>query len=191
MGATAPRRYKFEDYLLVEEMSPNVKHEFFDGTIYAMAGGSPDHAAMAMSVGALLIAQLGDKPCGVYSSDLRIRVPATGLGTYPDVSVICGKIELDPEDPKKHTATNPTLLVEILSPTTEEYDRTDKLAQYEQIESLQEVVFVAHDTRCIEVVRRMDDSWKHFEYTEGEAELSSIQCKLPLARVYRDPLATA
>ncbi|WP_394843643.1 Uma2 family endonuclease [Pendulispora brunnea] len=189
MAAIAQHKYSFEDYLQVEEMSPNIKHEFLAGTIRAMAGGTVAHGRISVNVSTLLNMQLRGKPCAVHSSDVRIRVRKSGVATYPDVSVICGRIELDPEDRTSTTATNPKVLVEVLSPSTELYDRTDKLENYKQIESVQEVVFVAHDTRRIEVVRRVGDSWKHFEYVEGEAELASVQCTLPLAEVYRDPTA--
>ena len=93
MSARAPRHhYSFEDYLALEEMA-GVRHEFFDGEIYGMAGGTPEHAAMAGAITGLLGAQLAGKPCRVYSSDLRVRVLETGLATYPDVTVVCGPSE--------------------------------------------------------------------------------------------------
>src|SRR5439155_18899105 len=98
-------------------------HEFLDGVVWPMAGGSPDHAGIAANVARLLGNQLAGQPCRVFTSDLRVRVKATGLGTYPDVTVICGQLEFDPEDPKRHTVTNPRMIVEVLSPSTEEYDR--------------------------------------------------------------------
>ena len=131
-----------------------MKHEFFDGQVWAMSGGTPDHAAMAGAVTTLLNVQLATKRCRVFTSDLRIRVVATGLGTYPDVSVVCGRLELDPDDKKGHTVGNPRVLVEVLSPSTETYDRVEKLSQYQKIEGLEEVVLIAHDRREIEIVRR-------------------------------------
>ncbi len=89
-----------------------------------------------------------------------MRVQATGLGTYPDVTVICGHLELDPEDPKKHTALNPRVLVEVLSPSTEDYDRGEKLGHYKKIPAVSEIVLVAHDRHEVEIVRReADGSW--------------------------------
>lgn len=129
-----------------------MKHEFLDGQVYAMAGGTPEHGAIAMRVGAALLAQLHGKPCNVYSSDVRIRVVETGLDTYPDLSVVCGTEQRDSEDPL--ALVNPIVLVEVLSPSTEEYDRGEKLEHYKQIPSLQEVVFIDHDNLRIEVVRR-------------------------------------
>jgi Uma2 family endonuclease len=131
------------------------------------------------------------KPCRVYSSDLRVRAE-TGLGTYPDVTVICGTLELDPEDPKKLTATNPVVLVEVLSPSTEDYDRGEKLGHYKHIRSLQEVVFVAHDRQEVEVVRReTDGSWSRHVARDGELVMHvSLGCELSVGDVYANPLAS-
>lgn len=113
------QRFDFSDYLSLEENS-TVKHEFLGGLVWAMAGGSPDHARIAANITAWISAQLAGRPCAVFSSDLRVRVLATGLATYPDVTVVCGPLEFDPQDPKAHTVTNPALIVEILTPSTEE-----------------------------------------------------------------------
>jgi len=117
----------FAEYVALEKMS-TVRHEYLDGAVWAMAGGSPEHAGIAGNVVALLSTQLREQPCRVFGSALKGRVVATGLGTYPDVSVVCGHLELDPDDTKGHTVTNPRLVVEVLSPSTEEYDRGEKLA---------------------------------------------------------------
>lgn len=183
------QRFTFVDYLQLEEDS-GVKHEFLDGVAWAMAGGSPDHAAIAGNITTLLNIALRDKQCRVFSSDLRIRVKATGLSTYPDVSVICGSLELDPEDRKGHTVLNPRLLVEVLSPSTEQYDRGEKLAHYKQIQSLDEIVLVAHDERRLEIWRREGPTWtlRVARGTEA-AELERLGCSLPLDDVYRNPLS--
>jgi Uma2 family endonuclease len=124
----------------------------------------------------------------VFSSDLRVRVRATGLATYPDVTVICGQLELDPEDPKGHTATNPVLVVEVLSPSTEAYDRGEKLEHYRQIPSLQEVVLVHHESRHVEVWRRAGGGWTPTAYDQGEVDLRSVNTRLPIGEIYRNPL---
>lgn len=182
------QQFTFYDYLLLEEVS-TVKHEFLNGVVWAMAGGSPDHARIAANVTALLAAQLRGRPCGIYSSDLRVRVRETGLATYPDVTVICGQLEIDAEDPKGHTAINPKLVVEVLSPSTAAYDKGEKLSHYQRIETLEEVVLVAHDERRVDVWRREPDGWKLHTVHDGTAELSLLGCSLPLDEVYRDPLA--
>ncbi|CAN5688247.1 Uma2 family endonuclease [soil metagenome] len=192
MGEPAHHRFTFAQYLMLEDDS-GIKHEFLDGQVWAMSGGTPDHAAVAGNVLTLLNIQLSGKKCRVFTSDLRIRVEATGLGTYPDVSVVCGRLELDPEDAKRHTVINPRILVEVLSPSTEAYDRGEKLRQYQQIPSVDEIVLVAHDRREIEIVRREPDgSWSRHLAGDGEtATLSSVACGLPVSEVYRDPLREA
>lgn len=182
--------FTFDEYVRLEEMS-TVKHEFLDGEVWAMAGGTPDHAAIAGNVIALLQAGIAQRPCRVFTSDLRIRVRETGLGTYPDASVICQQVELDPEDPKGHTAVNPTVLVEVLSPSTEAYDRGDKLDHYKRIPSLREVLLVEHGSRRVDVWRRTDQGWASSTATDGgTVRLESIDCELPVDGIYFDPLAT-
>lgn len=190
MVAPVRQQFSFADYLALEEIAA-VKHEFLGGHVWAMAGGTPAHAAIAANVIALLSAQLRDRPCRVYTGDLRIRVQATGLGTYPDVTVVCGRLETDPDDPRGNTVTNPVVLVEVLSPSTEEYDRGEKLAHYQRIPSLAEVVLIAHDERRLEVWRRDGDHWTLDVFRTGDrARLASIGSELAVAEVYRDPLAS-
>jgi Uma2 family endonuclease len=187
-AAARPVRYTRAEYRAFERAS-NMRNEYLDGVIYAMAGGSPEHAAIAVNVSSLLHVALRERPCRVHSSDLRIHVLDTGLETYPDVTVICGKAELDPED--AHAVTNPVLLVEITSPSTEEYDRGEKLRHYKQIASLRELVLVSHREKLVEVYRRGEDgSWSRHEAGPGRTlRLESIDCELPTDDVYRDPLA--
>jgi Uma2 family endonuclease len=185
------QRFSFDDYLALEERS-QYKHEFLEGHVWAMAGGSPDHGAVAANVIALLGGQLRDRPCRVFTSDVRIRVRATGLATYPDVSVVCGQQEPDPDDPKKNTVINPCVLVEVLSPSTEAYDRGEKLAHYQQIDSLREVVLIAHEENRIELWRRDGARWL-LDVFRGDtaAPIASLGCALPLREVYRNPLSAA
>src|ERR1700686_1044345 len=112
--------YTYSEYVAFEASS-NVKHEFLDGQIYAMAGGTPEHAALAAAVIGLLFPQLRGGRCRPYDADLRVRVRATGLSSYPEATVVCGLPVRDPDDPDG--VTNPTLIVEVVSPSTEEYDR--------------------------------------------------------------------
>ena len=177
-------RYSLDDYLRLEEYA-NVKHEFLDGVIHAMAGGSPEHGAITMRIGAALIAQLRGRGCTVYSSDVRIRVVATGLATYPDLSVVCGDREVDPFDPQ--VLVDPVLLVEVLSPSTETYDRGEKLRHYQRLPALREVLLVAHDRHEVEVWRRSDDGWSRETVgASGVVELKSIGCRLAVEALYQD-----
>jgi len=190
MRQFARQRFSFEDYVELEAMS-DVKHEFLDGEVWAMAGGSPEHAAVAANLVRLLGQAMLDRRCRVFSSDLRIRVAATGLATYPDASVICERVELDPEDRKGHTALNPTFLVEVLSPRTEAYDRGEKLANYQLIPSLREVMLVAHDDRRVDLWRRTQNGWTQVTLrAEDSVELESLPgVRMTIDEIYFDPLA--
>jgi Uma2 family endonuclease len=180
-------RYTYREYLALER-GANVRHEFFDGEIYAMAGGTREHAAICANLTTSLSTQLRGRGCQAHSSDLRVRVLETGLATYPDVTVICQHAEQDPED--RNTVTNPVLLVEVLSPSTAAYDRGEKLAHYRRIPSLQEIVLVAHDERLIEVWRREEgDTWVRREARGGSVMLTAIPAALVVEDVYRDELA--
>lgn len=128
MARPARQRISFGEYVRIESMSP-IRHEWLDGTVWAMAGGTPEHAAVAINVSTQLSTPLRGRPCRVFGSDLRIRVRATGLGTHPDVSVICGKVQLDSQDGSGTTAVNPRLVVEVLSPSTATYDRLPRSAR--------------------------------------------------------------
>ena len=190
MGLPARQRFTFDEYLVLEEIA-EVKHEFLDGEVWAMAGGSPEHASIIGNVTTLLNVQLRGQRCRVHSTELRVRAKATGLGTYPDVTVVCGRLERDPDDRTGHTAINPRVIVEVLSPSTEEYDRGEKLSHYQTIPSLEEIVLVAHDRHELEVVRReANGTWlRHIAGAGQTARLLSIACDLVVAEVYRDPLA--
>jgi len=190
MGLPARQRFTFDEYLVLEEIA-EVKHEFLDGEVWATAGGSPEHASIIGNVTTLLNVPLRGQRCRVHSTELRVRAKATGLGTYPDVTVVCGRLERDPDDRTGHTAINPRVIVEVLSPSTEEYDRREKLSHYQTIPSLEEIVLVAHDRPEIEVVRReANGTWsRHIAGAGQVARLTSIACDLAVAEVYRDPLA--
>ena len=175
-------RYTWDEYLRLEESS-NVKHEFLDGQIYAMAGGTPSHAALLAAVPSVLYGALRAGACRAHVAELRIRVLATGLATYPDVAVICGPRQLDPED--KNSVVNPTLLVEVLSPSTERYDRGEKFAHYKRIPSLHQYVLVSQTDRQIEVWTRGEDAWTSRSYAEGDvADLASIGARLDVRELY-------
>ena len=179
----------FADYVAAESKS-DVKHEWLRGEVWAMSGGTPEHAALASSMTRHLSNALEGRPCRVFSSELRVRVLSTGLATYPDLTVVCGPIEVDPEE--ANTVTNPVLVVEVLSDSTEAYDRGEKFAHYRRVPSLREVVLVSQREPRIEVFTRSDDgSWRLREWRTGErVELSSIDCALAVDDVYRDPLAS-
>lgn len=174
----------FREYV-ARELTSEARHEFLGGWVWAMAGGTLEHAQLAANMIGQLRSRLGSQPCKVFSADARIRVAPTGLATYPDVVVICGAIERDPED--ANTATNPTVIVEVLSDSTEAYDRGDKFAHYRQLPSLRAYVLVSQHEPRIEVYRRNpDDSWTLEDARPGaEARIPGL-CAVPVAAVYAD-----
>jgi Uma2 family endonuclease len=172
--------YTYAEYLGFEASS-NVKHEFLDGQIYAMAGGTPEHAALAAAVITLLGPQLRGGQCRPFNSDLRVRTP-TGLTTYPDVTVVCGPRELDAADPL--AVTNPALIVEVLSRSTEEYDSGDKFEHYKSFASLREYVLVSHRDRSVEIRSRGEDGWSTNLVREGEVAALSIGARLEVRELY-------
>jgi len=188
MVARTPERLTYPEYLALEARTGE-RYEWLDGAVYAMAGGTPTHAKLAAAMIGELRAALAGRPCDVFTSDLKVRVLATGLTTYPDAAVICVKRELDPNDP--NAVVNPVLLVEVLSDATEAYDRGQKFAHYRRIPSLQEYVLVAQGEPRIEVYRRNDRG--AFELSEAgpgeEIALATTGTKLSVDAVYRDPLA--
>jgi Uma2 family endonuclease len=175
-------RYTYAEYLSYERDS-ELKHEYYAGEILAMAGGSRRHSALASRVSAAL--EAGRKAgCNAFQSDQRVRVLATGRATYPDASMVCGKIEGDPADRDEATITNPTLIVEVLSPSTEQVDRGGKWRDYQLIPSLQEYVLVSQVETRVERYRRLPNgAWEYSDVTAGIVELVTGP-KLDLALLY-------
>jgi Uma2 family endonuclease len=164
--------YSYAEYVAYERDS-GLKHEYEDGEIFAMAGGSRRHNALASRVSGAL--EAGRKPgCVAFQSDQKVRVLTTGKATYPDASVVCGPIEGDPADPLGATITNPTLIVEVLSPSTEQDDRGSKWQHYQLIPSLQEYVLVSQADARVERYRRLPSgAWEYSVVTDGTVTLAS------------------
>jgi len=163
-------RYTYDEYLAYERDS-GLEHEFEAGEIYAIAGGSLRHSALASRVSAAL--EVARRPgCIAFQSDLRVRVLATGKATYPAASLVWGAIERDPADASGHTITNPTLIVEVLSPSTEEDDRGNKWQHYQLIPSLTEYVLVSQSHARVECFRRLPSgAWEYRDVVEGSIAL--------------------
>lgn len=183
MVTVAPRHhYTLHDYLEVEAHS-DVKHELLNGEILAMAGGSVEHAALSMAIGGLLVAHLAGRPCRVYSSDLRLRIREANVATYADAAVVCDPVERDPDSPTH--VTNPKVVVEVLSPSTADYDRGEKRAYYQLLPSLAEYVLIAQDRRCVEIWSRIQGRWRSRTYGAGElARLESLDFEFDVDRLY-------
>lgn len=171
------------EYLAIEREA-SVRSEFFNGEMFAMSGGTLNHSRIAKNVLLQLGNQLAMRACEPFTSDLRVVCP-TGLITYPDLSVICGDPEF--EDGFKDAVRNPTLLVEVLSKSTESYDRGKKFDHYRTIDSLREYVLIAQDEPMIQTFLRNDDGTWTLRVASGldqRISLTSIDCELRLADVY-------
>lgn len=184
MSAAPKRRKSLEEYFVIER-SAQFKSEYFDGEMFAMAGASAAHHFIKDN----LIMELGNRlkgtNCRTLSSDQRIKVERTGLVTYPDVMIICGKVELSTDD--QDTITNPVAIMEILSPTTERYDRTTKFRNYQKLDTLKEYILIAQDEPlCERYVRQHDGSWALVSFVVLTAKLllTSVEAEIPLADLY-------
>ncbi len=179
----------YEDYLALEEKSDE-KHEYVGGQVFAMAGGTIEHAALAAAMSIGLGKALEGKPCRVFTSDARVRVEETNFSCYPDLSVVCTKVETSAVD--KHAIINPRVIVEVLSESTEDYDRGAKFAHYRRIPALAEYVIVHQREPLIEVWRKNElGQWTLITEARAaqQAELSSIGVSLSVDEIYADPLA--
>lgn len=162
------------------------KHEYFHGRIYAMTGGSLEHATIILNLGASLLSRLRDKNCRVFTSEMRVKVDATGLYTYPDLVVTCGEMELERRS-KSVTLLNPTLIIEVLSPSTEAYDRGDKFTHYRQLASLTDYILIsATKAQAEHFQRQSDEDWLLTVRSGLDAILSlkTLGCELPLSEIY-------
>jgi Uma2 family endonuclease len=164
------------EYLARERLA-ETKSEYYDGEVFAMPGGSRAHSVIAVNVAGALNAQLSDRPYEVYNSDMRVQMGKAGPYTYPDVTVVCGEAEF--ADAEVDTLVNPPVIVEVLSPTTEAWDRGGKFEQYQQIASLREYVLIAQDRPRVErYARQADGQWLL-------AILTGLDGALTLADIYR------
>jgi Uma2 family endonuclease len=172
-----------DEFLEMERASP-VKHEFVNGEAWAMAGGSPRHGLLAMNIGIAVGSRLRGKPCSPVSSDVRVHVPDTGLYTYPDVTVVCGPPEYHPKD--RDAITNPRVVFEVLSRSTEDYDRGGKFEHYRRITTLAEYVVVSQRAPHILHYRRLDrGEWLLAELGPDDTlDLRALECTVPLAEIY-------
>jgi Uma2 family endonuclease len=173
-----------EEYLALERQA-ETKSEYWQGEIYVLAGASRQHNLVAFNLAATLGAQLKSRPCEAYTSDMRVKVDRAGLYTYPDIAVVCGQAEF--EDRSEDTLLNPTVLIEVLSPSTEAYDRGAKFEVYRTLESLTDYLLISQSKPIIEhFTRQPDDRWLMSTYKglDAVASIPAIGCELRLADVY-------
>jgi len=177
--------YRFDDYLAVEREAVEEKHEYVAGRVYAMTGATYNHNLIATNLAAELRTRLKGRPCTVLTNDMRVRMEAADACKYPDIIALCEEPLF--YDERRDVLMNPTLLVEVLSPSTEAYDRGGKFAIYRTLSSLREYVLVAQDRVSIEVFTRQDgDRWllTACDRPDDEAIFDSIQCRVPLREIY-------
>ena len=173
------------EYLALEREA-ETRSEFLDGEVFAMAGASPEHVLIVSNLTSTLDAALAERPCVVFSSDQRVRVDTTGLHAYPDLAVACQGLRFDEDD----CLLNPVVLIEVLSKSTQDYDRGSKFAHYRTLTSLVDYVLVAQDRPYVEHFSRQSAGQWLLREIEGEDEgteivLGSIGVRLPLSHVYR------
>jgi Uma2 family endonuclease len=183
MAVHPHRRFTAAEYLEMERAA-NYRSEFVNGEIYAMSGASREHNLITVNISRELSQQLKGRPCETYSADMRVKVLDTGMYAYPDVVVVCG----DPafEDAHVDTLTNPTVLIEVLSPSTEAYDRGAKFSHYRRLSSLREYLLVACDRFSVVRYTKDHDRWI-FAEVNAEDEvitLAAIGCTLSLREIY-------
>ncbi len=175
--------YTAAEYLALERRA-TYKSEYVNGHIIAMSGASRRHNLIAANISRELSSQLRGRPCESYVSDMRVRVSETGLYTYPDVLAVCGDIRF--ADEQTDTLLNPTVIVEVLSASTEAYDRGDKFAHYRRLASLHDYVLVSQDAVRVEHYVRQGEKWVLSEASllTDTVSLASIQCTLVLEDIY-------
>lgn len=188
MSSQPQRHYSLDDYFAVEESSP-LKHEFLNGEIFAMAGASLEHLHITGNLITSLRTRLRGSDCNAFGSDLRIATPA-GLYTYPDVAVICGPLALQPGRPA--TATNPIVMIEVLSDATRDYDRGEKFDLYRSIPTLREYVLIEQQQIRVERFRRVNDAWTSAvaDNLTATLELDAVAITLPLPEIYEHVFPT-
>ncbi|MCK5523131.1 MAG: Uma2 family endonuclease [Thiomargarita sp.] len=173
-----------EEYLALE-CEAEYKSEYFDGEIFAMSGATEKHNLVSGNIFAAIHAQIKKRPCKVYNNDMRVKVSPTGLYTYPDVVAICDKPRFD--DEQKDTLLNPTVIIEVLSNSTANYDRGEKFKHYRTLDSFIEYLLIAQDECYVEhYVRQTNNQWLLSETSDLQEtiELTSIHCHLALSDVY-------
>lgn len=177
------KTYTAEKYLALDRAAP-FKSEFHDGHIYAMVGASREHNLISVNISRELSLQLKGRPCETYANDMRVKGARANKYHYPDVAVVCGRPEL--EDEHGDTLLNPTVLIEVLSDSTEAYDRGEKFADYRKLPSLREYLLVAQHTPWIERYVRQGEVWilTEAEGLESSMAIESIGCTLALREVY-------
>lgn len=180
-------RHMAEAKYLAFERTSETKHEYFDGEIYAMSGASREHNLIVSNVIAALRPQMRGKGCQIYPSDMRVHIPTTGSYAYPDVTIMCGEAQFI--DDQRDVLLNPIVIIEVLSESTEAFDRGLKFQRYRELASLREYILIDQQQAHVERFARMENgAWQLNETsgTDGALDLITPGCQLRLAEVYED-----
>ena len=186
MSALPKPKYTIEEYVKLEKSSEE-RYEYFDGEVFAIAGGSLEHLRISKNVARHLENKLEGRPCEAFPFEMRVKVPTAPPYRYPDVTVVCGE-PITEEFQGLPLLVNPLLLVEVLSPTTKDYDKDGKFLAYQSIESFQEYLLVAQDRPHItRYVRQADNQWLRSDFIglESNVEVKSLGVTLPLSEIYQ------
>lgn len=186
MGLAQPKTWLSPEDYLAFEREAQTKHEYLDGEIYAMAGGSPQHNQIGFNATVALGSQIKGRNCRGYTADQKVRSDPQNMFSYPDITIVCGEPIF--HDQHKDVVLNPTVIIEVLSPTTATFDRTEKFARYRTIQSLRDYLLISQDRPCIEhfVRQKGKRQWMYNVETELTSSIwiESIKCELKLADVY-------
>lgn len=186
MSAVAQNKFTYEEYL-ARESSSQSKSEFYAGQIFAMSGGTPRHNTIGVNLIVSTRNRLRGTPCRPFNSDQRIHIQPSGLATYPDISIVCGELALAPQD--TDAIVNPRVIFEVLSKSTESYDRGKKFDFYRQLDSLREYILVSQEEAQVErFTKQMSGDWllSINKGLESTLTLTSIEIEIPLAEIYED-----
>jgi Uma2 family endonuclease len=184
MTALASTQYSFEDYLAIER-ELDTRNEYIGGQVYAMTGAKENHNLIVVNLAAELRARFKQRPCRVFANDMKVRINLADASTYPDVLALCGEREF--HDQRKDIICNPSLIVEVLSPSTEAHDRGDKFALYRRLPSLQDYLLISQERMAAELyTRQADGRWLMSEFNQEQQviRLDSVDCEVPMAEIY-------
>lgn len=185
MAVARRKLYTPEEYLALEEKS-EIRHEYFNGEIVAMAGGTVNHNLLVLNTVVALRNALGKRPCKVFAEGMRLHIAPKNMYTYPDVMVVCGKIEFQPG--RSDVVLNPTVIFEVLSKSTRHYDRTDKFAAYRQLPTLQEYVMIEQDRVYVERLRKTKSklwTFQAFDKPDATLQLPSLDLEIVIETLYQ------
>jgi Uma2 family endonuclease len=187
MGATKLNRISIAEYLEIEAAG-NAKYEYHDGEIFAMAGGTIHHGYICGNIFATLRGAIKakNKPCITLNSEVKLHIAAKNAFVYPDTMVVCGKVETATSEP--NAVTNPTIIVEVLSKSTANYDRSGKFFFYRQIPSLKEYILIEQDEPHVDVFQRQGDLWRITTVTglESTLQIQTLDLNIPLSDIYEN-----